>query len=87
MDIEVKRVWTNDVDEHQDVIRSAFIIPETIVKAEQSMNDETRTDLLMSYGEMTINEDVHSFKKRVDKYISDENEKRREENKKDSLGL
>jgi len=88
MDLEVKRVLVNDVVEHEPVYRSVYIIPETVVKAEQGVSSEERTTLTFTWGEeITIQENVHTFKKRVDTYIETENEKRREEERNKGLGL
>jgi len=88
MELEVKRVLTNDVLEHEDIIRIVFIIPGTVVKIEQGVSSEDRTTLLFSWGEeITIEENVYNFKKRVDKFLKDEDDRIREENKQDSLGL
>ena len=88
MDLEVKRVLGNDVLEHEDIIRTVFVIPETLVKMEQGKSDEDRTTLMFSWGEeITIEENIYNFKKRLDKFVKDEYEKAREESKNNDLGI
>jgi len=88
MDLEVKRVLGNDVLEHEDIIRTVFVIPETLVKMEQGKSDEDRTTLMFSWGEeITIEENIYNFKNRLDKFVKDEYEKAREESKNNDLGI
>lgn len=88
MELEVQRVLGNDVAEHEDIFRTVFVLTDTLFKLEQCKSNEDRTTILFSWGEeITINEEIHNFKNRVDKFIKDENERRREEAKNNDLGI
>ena len=88
MDLEVKRVLGNDVAEHEDIIRTVFVIPETLVKMEQGKSNEDRTTLMFSWGEeITIEENIYKFKNRLEAFVDGEIEKRKEEERNNELGL
>jgi hypothetical protein len=88
MNLEVKRVLANDVAEHEDILRTVFVIPETLVKMEQGKSDEDRTTLMFSWGEeITIEENIYKFKTRLEAFINGEDEKRKQNRKDEELGL
>lgn len=88
MELEVKRIVWNEVPEHDDVIKVAFIEVDGIMKLEQSIRDNNQTELVLAHGEtITIAEDIYKFKKRVELFKKQEEDEKREQEKRDDLGF
>ena len=89
MELEVTRVLRSECPEHDNIFRSVFLIPGTIVKIEADYKDpDDTTEIMFSWGdEIWIKENVMDFKERVEKFNVEQDEKRRDERRDESLGI
>lgn len=66
MELEVNRVYINDVPEHKDIIRRKKIFVENIDDFEESVVNKKYTTIKLTNGEeFTIAESYDEFEKRI----------------------
>lgn len=87
MELEVKRIYWDEIEGHDDVEKTAFIEVDGILKLEQSLRTNKHTELILMHGEtITIAEEIHTFKKRATAFKEQKENEKREKQKRDDLG-
>jgi len=76
MQLKIERIIWNEVEEHPDIKITEYVYTNTLIKISRALRNKKYTEITFDNGEViTINEQVDKFKKRVDKFIKDEEEK------------
>jgi len=76
MQLKINRIVWNEVAEHKDVIITEYIYIDDISKIGRALRNDKQTEITFTNGEViTVNEQVDKLKKRVDKFIKDEEKK------------